>query len=84
MAHIKSGGAVKGNKDSTAQRLGVKKFGGESVIAGNIIIRQRGSTFKAGQGTKFGKDYTVYALQNGVVQFKKHQGKTFVSVEASA
>ena len=83
MAHIKSGGAVKGNKDSVAKRLGVKKFGGESVVTGNIIVRQRGGTFKAGTGTKFGKDYTIFALHDGMVRFKQYHGRTFVSVEAA-
>lgn len=80
MAHTKTGGAVKGNRDSIAKRLGVKKFGGEKVISGNIIVRQRGSKVKPGNGVKMGRDFTLFAISDGVVQFKKTAGKMYVSV----
>lgn len=80
MAHTKSAGSVKGNKDSIAKRLGVKIFGGQSVISGNIIIRQKGTKFHPGNGVSMGKDYTIYALTNGTVQFKNSRGKKVVEV----
>lgn len=80
MAHTKAGGAVKGNRDSVAKRLGVKKFGGESVISGNIIIRQKGSKFVAGKNVSTGKDFTLYAIEAGRVLFKKKNGKKVVEV----
>ncbi len=76
MAHTKTGGAVKGNRDSFAKRLGVKKFGGEKVNPGNILLRQRGQTVKPGVGVRAGRDYTLYAVTSGVVQFKTHIGKS--------
>nr|QCI06249.1 ribosomal protein L27 [Dicranema revolutum] len=81
MAHKKGSGSTKNGRDSNSKRLGVKKYGGETVIAGNIIIRQRGSTFKPGQNVKMGKDYTIFAITNGQVQFKitnKKQKKIYV------
>ncbi len=80
MAHIKSGGTTKGNRDSRAKRLGVKLFGGEKAIAGNIIIRQKGTKFHPGQGVALGNDYTIFAVKNGTVNFSKRQGKTLVNV----
>ncbi len=80
MAHKKAGSAAKTNRDSISKRLGVKKYGGENVIAGNIIIRQKGSKFDSGVGTKQGKDYTIYAVSIGKVKFKKHLGKMMVDV----
>lgn len=81
MAHIKTGAATKGNRDSIGKRLGVKRYGGAKVISGNIIVRQRGAKFKAGEGTKFGKDYTIYAVKAGLVAFQTRYGKTFVVVK---
>ena len=81
MAHIKTGGATKGNRDSISKRLGVKLFGGEKVINGNIIIRQRGTQVHAGVGTKHGKDFTIYAVKTGVVEFKKRVGNTVIEVK---
>ena len=69
MAHTKSAGAAKNVHDSNAQYLGVKKFGGEKVKIGNIIIRQRGSKFLAGAGVKLAKNYSIFALQDGIVKF---------------
>lgn len=80
MAHTKTQGAVKGNRDSIAKRLGVKKHGGAKVIAGNILIRQRGTKFFPGDGVSIGKDYTIYALIPGVVKFKTLKGKKYVEV----
>lgn len=80
MAHTKSQGSVKGNKDSIAKRLGVKVYGGQVVIPGNIIIRQKGSKFRAGIGTSMGKDYTIFAITSGIVNFKTSRGKQYVEV----
>jgi len=82
MAHKKAGGSAKNGRDSESKRLGVKKFGGEKVIAGNIIIRQRGTKFKPGSGVGLGKDYTIFALQNGFVKFTERMGKKVVNVLA--
>lgn len=80
MAHIKTGAATSGNRDSKAKRLGIKVYGGEKVISGNIIVRQKGTKFNAGIGTKLGKDYTIFAVKVGVVNFKKHWNDTIVEV----
>lgn len=80
MAHKKSGGSAKNGRDSESKRLGVKKFGGESVIAGNIIIRQRGTKYKPGTGVGLGKDFTIFALQDGFVKFTDRKGKKVVNV----
>ena len=71
MAHKKGQGSVKNGRDSVSKRLGVKKFGSQHVIAGNIIIRQRGTKFLAGRGVGLGKDYTIFALIEGRVRFDK-------------
>ena len=80
MAHKTGGGAVKTNRDSISKRLGVKKFGAEKVIPGNIIIRQKGNKFFPGTGTKQGNDYTIFAIAAGQVEFKKKLSKRVVSV----
>lgn len=81
MAHKKAGGSSRNGRDSIGRRLGVKKFGGEQVISGNIIIRQRGTKWHPGDGVGIGKDHTIFAVRNGHVQFKtKSGGKVFVSV----
>lgn len=81
MAHKKGGGSSKNGRDSNAQRRGVKKFGGEFVKAGNIIVRQCGTKFHPGENVGLGKDYTIFALINGKVKFqKKRNDKTYVSV----
>ena len=80
MAHTKAQGAVKGNRDSRAKRLGVKIYGGQKVQAGSIIVRQKGTKFKPGENVSMGKDYTVFALIDGVVKFKTLLGKKFVEV----
>ena len=70
MSHKKAGGSTRNGRDSHSQRLGVKRFGGESVSAGNIIVRQRGSAFHPGENVGMGKDYTIFALTDGIVQFR--------------
>ena len=71
MAHKKAGGSTRNGRDSESKRLGVKKFGGEQVIAGNIIIRQRGTTYRPGINAGLGKDHTIFALKDGQVAFNK-------------
>ena len=84
MAHKKGQGSTNNNRDSAGRRLGVKKFGGESVIAGNIIIRQRGTKVHVGTGVGIGKDHTIYSLIDGVVKFEqKDKKRKKVSVYAS-
>lgn len=83
MAHKKAGGSTRNGRDSHSKRLGVKKFGGESVIAGNIIIRQRGTAYHPGDNVGMGKDHTLYALTDGKVNFcrKGRSSYQFVSIE---
>ena len=85
MAHKKGQGSVKNGRDSVSKRLGVKKFGSETVVAGNIIIRQRGTKFWPGAGVGIGKDHTLFALVEGAVKFvtKKHD-RTYVTVAPTA
>lgn len=81
MAHKKGEGSVKNNRDSQSKRLGVKIFGGQPVISGNIIIRQRGTVYHPGKNVGVGKDFTIFALSNGVVEFRKGKNnRTYVSV----
>ncbi|MCS6956602.1 MAG: 50S ribosomal protein L27 [Patescibacteria group bacterium] len=80
MAHTKAQKTVKGNRDSQSKRLGVKVYGGEKVIPGNIIIRQRGTKVNAGPGTMLSRDFTILALKKGNVKFYKRRGELFVSV----
>ncbi|WP_425409975.1 50S ribosomal protein L27 [Hyphococcus sp.] len=81
MAHKKAGGSSRNGRDSAGRRLGVKKYGGENVIPGNIIVRQRGTKFHPGDNVGIGKDHTLFALVNGRVQFaEKRGGKNFVSI----
>jgi len=75
MAHKKGQGSTQNNRDSAGRRLGVKKFGGEAVIAGNIIIRQRGTKVHPGKNMGMGKDHTLYALVDGVVRFERKDKK---------
>jgi large subunit ribosomal protein L27 len=83
MAHKKGQGSIKNGRDSRAQFRGVKKFGGEHVIPGNILVRQVGNKFNAGRGVGQGKDFTLYALVEGTLKFyrKGHERKSFVAVE---
>jgi large subunit ribosomal protein L27 len=81
MAHKKAGGSSRNGRDSAGQRLGLKLFGGQSVVAGNILARQRGTKWHPGRNVGIGKDHTLFALTNGRVQFNtKAKGRVFVSV----
>ena len=83
MAHKKGEGSVKNGRDSNRKRLGVKIFGGQPAVAGNIIVRQRGTVYHPGKNVGVGKDYTLFALADGVVEFRKSkQDRTVVSVNA--
>ncbi len=85
MAHKKAGGSSRNGRDSAGQRLGVKKFGGETIEAGNVIVRQRGTKFYPGRNVGMGKDHTLFAMRDGKVEF--HQGfkrRTYVSVLAAS
>lgn len=85
MAHKKAGGSSRNGRDSAGKRLGVKKFGGEKVIAGNIIIRQCGTKWHPGEGVGLGRDYTIFATRDGAVKFHTgFKGRVFVSVEPTA
>lgn len=86
MAHKKGEGSVKNNRDSQSKRLGVKIFGGQPAISGNIIVRQRGTVYHPGKNVGVGRDYSLFALSDGVVEFrKKRNNRTYVSVvEAGA
>jgi large subunit ribosomal protein L27 len=80
MAHKKGEGSVKNGRDSRSKRLGVKIFGGQPAINGNIIVRQRGTVYHPGEGVGLGKDFTIYATRDGIVEFRKTRAKTFISV----
>jgi large subunit ribosomal protein L27 len=82
MAHKKGQGSVRNGRDSVSKRLGVKKFGSESVIAGNIIIRQRGTRFRAGAGVGMGRDHTLFSLIDGVVKFDRTNRRVHVLAQA--
>jgi large subunit ribosomal protein L27 len=86
MAHKKAAGSTRNGRDSESKRLGVKKFGGEAVIPGNILIRQRGTEFKPGRNVGMGRDHTLFALVEGNVVFASRgpDGKTHVDVVAAA
>ena len=81
MAHKKAGGSSRNGRDSAGRRLGIKKYGGEAVIPGNIIVRQRGTKWHPGDNVGMGKDHTIFAKTSGSVQFRKSRGdRTYVSV----
>jgi large subunit ribosomal protein L27 len=81
MAHKKGEGSVKNGRDSNSKRLGVKIFGGQPAISGNIIVRQRGTSYHPGKNVGVGKDFTIFALTDGIVEFKKSRNnKTIISV----
>ena len=83
MAHKKGEGSVKNGRDSQSKRLGVKIYGGQPAIAGNIIVRQRGTVYHPGKNVGLGKDFTIFALADGIVEFKKGRGdKSYISVNA--
>ncbi|HVA13298.1 MAG TPA: 50S ribosomal protein L27 [Stellaceae bacterium] len=82
MAHKKAGGSSRNGRDSKGRRLGVKKFGGEIVLAGHILVRQRGTTYHPGRNVGLGRDHTLFATVDGAVGFRtSKQGRTFISVE---
>ena len=82
MAHKKAGGSTRNGRDSAGRRLGLKKFGGQKGIPGNIIVRQRGTKFHPGKNVSIGKDHTIFAVLEGIVSFRKRSsGKMFVDVE---
>ena len=83
MAHKKGQGSSSNGRDSNAQRRGVKRFGGERVTAGSIIVRQLGTRFHPGENVGCGKDYTLFALKNGIVEFNKRQRKVHIREEVS-
>ena len=80
MAHKKGGGSTRNGRDSNSQRLGIKRYGGEYVIPGNIIVRQRGTKYKPGNHVGLGKDYTIFSLIEGQVKFETKHGRKVVSV----
>ena len=80
MAHKTGGGSTRKNKDSISKRLGVKKYGGEKVASGNILVRQKGNKFYPGNGTKQGRDFTIFAISSGKVEFKKRVNKTTINI----
>ena len=82
MAHKKAGGSTKNGRDSESKRLGIKKYSGENVLAGNILVRQRGTVYRAGDNVGTGTDYTLFAKAHGRVEFRKRgiEQKTFVSI----
>jgi large subunit ribosomal protein L27 len=84
MAHKKAGGSTRNGRESHSKRLGVKKFGGEAVLAGNILVRQRGTTMRPGINVGLGTDHTLFALKDGKVKFTKKgaEGHTFVNIDA--
>ena len=85
MAHKKAGGSSRNGRDSAGRRLGVKLFGGQQAIAGNIIVRQRGTTWWPGQNVGMGRDHTLFALTEGTVTFHKGlKGRTFISIQPAA
>jgi large subunit ribosomal protein L27 len=85
MAHKKAGGSSRNGRDSAGRRLGVKKFGGQAVVPGNIIVRQRGTKWWPGEGVGIGRDHTIFATAEGAVTFHKGlKGRTFISVLPTA
>lgn len=83
MAHKKAGGSSRNGRDSAGRRLGVKKFGGESVISGNIILRQRGTQYHPGENVGIGKDHTLFAVAEGRVKFAVKHNRRVVSVDVA-
>jgi large subunit ribosomal protein L27 len=82
MAHTKAQGSVKGNRDSRAKRLGVKIYSGQKIVAGNIIVRQKGTKIFGGEGVSMGNDFTLFAVKNGIVNFKTSRGKRIVEINS--
>ncbi len=80
MAHKKGQGSSRNGRDTEGKRLGVKRFAGQSVLSGNIIVRQRGTKFHPGKGTGVGRDYTIFATQDGIVDFVERMGRRYINV----
>ena len=80
MAHKKGAGSTKNGRDSTSKRLGIKVYGNQAIKAGGIVVRQRGLTFKPGKGVMVGNDYTIFATQDGTVQFETDKNTKFINV----
>jgi len=80
MAHTKAQGAVKGNRDSRSKRLGIKLYSGQKAMSGNIIVRQKGTKVFGGEGVSMGNDYTIFAIRDGLVNFKTARGRKIVEV----
>ena len=80
MAHKKGQGSTRNGRDTAGKRLGIKKFAGQKVIPGNILVRQRGTTFHPGKGVGVGRDYTLFAIDEGLVAFVKRQNRQYVEV----
>ena len=81
MAHKKGEGSVRNGRDSKSKRLGVKIYGGQPAISGNIIVRQRGTVYHPGENVGLGKDFTIFATTDGIVEFRKTRSKTLISVK---
>jgi large subunit ribosomal protein L27 len=81
MAHKKGEGSVRNGRDSQSKRLGVKIYGGQPAISGNIIVRQRGTVYHPGENVGLGKDFTIFATTDGIVEFRKTRSKTLISVK---
>jgi len=81
MAHTKAGGSTRQKGNRAGKRLGVKVFGGQKVVSGNIVVRQKGSIFHAGPGIKQGNDFTLYSIKEGIVRFLRRSGKQVITVE---
>jgi len=84
MAHKKGQGSTRNGRDTAGKRLGIKKFAGQKVIPGNILVRQRGTTFHPGKGVGLGRDYTLFAIDEGLVAFVKRQNRQYVEVVPAA
>jgi large subunit ribosomal protein L27 len=84
MSHVKAGGSVRQHKQRPGKRLGVKMSGGQQIKVGQIIVRQKGSTYKAGKNVKTGRDFTIFSMVNGIIRFSKRFGKTVINVDAQA
>lgn len=80
MAHTKTGASIKGSRKPIAKRLGIKRYAGQKVLSGNIIVRQRGSKIKPGEGVLIGKDYTIFAVKEGKVKFSKRKDRVYANV----
>jgi large subunit ribosomal protein L27 len=84
MAHKKAGGSSRNGRDSAGRRLGVKLYGGQTAIGGNIIVRQRGTKFFPGDNVDMGRDHTIFATKAGIVRFEDARGRTYISIETAA